>query len=246
MEDLLDQQIAIGIEGDVIRLRGLPDDRITDVGNIGQSAVAAFDPAGQRLVVAQESGPMLIVDARTGKESRRLEGQIGVGRVEFNNDGTQLAAVGQDGATWIWDTDAGERIQVLRGLDSTAVLTFSPDGGQIMVGGGHSVRVFDPVTGQELMKFESKGAACCGVLGDQLITATSYSADGTRILIFHSDGIIKVHNAFRSDIAVLCAKLTTNMSVADWTTNISSRVGYPRQCEGLPEPAGTGQIVPGS
>ncbi|WP_446222200.1 hypothetical protein ACTWPB_20515 [Nocardia sp. IBHARD005] len=73
----------------------------------------------------------------------------------------------------------------------------------------------------------------------------TYSEDGTRFLISHSDGIINAHNAFRSDTVVLCAKLTTNMSYADWTTNISPHVPYARQSEGLPEPKDTEQTMPG-
>jgi WD40 repeat protein len=74
-------------------------------GGVGRfhPVVAAFSPDGSLLAVGGRRGVVLL-DAETGKEARRLDGHVGhVQYLRFTPDGNRLIAADGDGTTWVWD-----------------------------------------------------------------------------------------------------------------------------------------------
>jgi WD40 repeat protein len=67
---------------------------------------------GYRLAQKVESGHIILLDAETGAEIRRLEGQpYAVFDVEFSPDGRTAASAGNGAIAILWDVDTGEEIR---------------------------------------------------------------------------------------------------------------------------------------
>src|SRR5262249_37023925 len=76
-------------------------------GRFGGATDAARSPDGRRLAVWREGGRALrLMDATTGKELGRAEGDAGVGAdVVFSADGRAMTAVSRDGVVRVWDAE---------------------------------------------------------------------------------------------------------------------------------------------
>ena len=79
----------------------------------------AYSPDSSRLAVASSIG-ILIHDAQTGEELRRLKGhRAEVYSVAFSPEGTTLASGSGDDTIRLWDAAAGEHKQTLKGHTTT-------------------------------------------------------------------------------------------------------------------------------
>jgi WD40 repeat protein/DNA-binding SARP family transcriptional activator len=85
-------------------------------------------PDGAVVAVA-DGRDVVLLDAATLTELRRLEGQADVTTLQFSRDGTRFATGTEDGAVTLWDVATGAVVDQFRG-HSTFVreLAFSPDG----------------------------------------------------------------------------------------------------------------------
>ena len=115
-----------------------------------------FSPDGKAIAsgggALYQPGEVILWDARTGKERRRLGGHARpVQCVAFSPDGTALAGAGSDGAVLVWDARTGRRRATLTGHKGTAhAVAYSPDGKTIASGGDdQTVRLWDAGTGEE-------------------------------------------------------------------------------------------------
>jgi WD40 repeat protein/DNA-binding SARP family transcriptional activator len=95
-----------------------------DIAHIG----GEVSPDGAVVAVA-DGRDVVLLDAATLTEQRRLEGQANLTTLQFSRDGTRFATGTEDGAVTLWDIDTGAVLDQFRG-HSGAVreLAFSPDG----------------------------------------------------------------------------------------------------------------------
>jgi WD40 repeat protein len=122
----------------------------------------AFSPDGKTLAfgTTHEPGkvesPVLLYDAATGKERRRLEGprleahRGGVTCLGFSADGTVLLSADHEGTACVWRTATGEQLCRVFAAEWQGVgFALAPDG-KTLVSGGHlnTVRLWDAATGK--------------------------------------------------------------------------------------------------
>ena len=85
-------------------------------------------PDGAVVAVA-DGRDVVLLDAATLTEQRRLEGQANLTTLQFSRDGTRFATGTENGAVTLWDIDTGAVVDQFRGHSGTVrELAFSPDG----------------------------------------------------------------------------------------------------------------------
>jgi WD40 repeat protein len=122
-------------------------------------------------------------DAATGKLIRPLPQGDNLWRVAFSPDGRRLAfAVGH--RVSIMDVETGEELLRTPPGDRVFRVAFSPDGRRLATAGeGQTVRLLDPVSGQELAALRVSGGELWGVAfspdGRYLATCSGHKGKGT-------------------------------------------------------------------
>lgn len=117
---------------------------------IGWVAEYRFSPDG-RFMAAGGAGGIIIWDARTWKELRRIGGESlggGRGHVGFSRDGRYIAAIDTFGRLRFWDPATGTEIHVVgEGLLPDGAVEFTIDGRVLAAGADRKVHVFGPRSG---------------------------------------------------------------------------------------------------
>jgi WD40 repeat protein len=144
------------------------------------TANVAWSPNGLLLATGGTAGGLvqsdvLLWDARTGVLLHRLKGHTAdVANLAFSADSAKLVTMADDHQVIVWNTATGE-ILWKRPLEGSGGASFSPDGSVIAVatlGPTHGLmRILDAATGDELVRWESGGAA----------QNPSFSPDGMRL-----------------------------------------------------------------
>jgi RNA polymerase sigma factor (sigma-70 family) len=141
-----------------------------------------FTPDGKQLVscggrVGDNSAR--VWDLATGKELRRWP-IPGGWKLALSPDGKLLAGIGNPGrnrdSIALWDITTGKQVRDLpfEGVqDSVIALAFSPDGKQLVSGGGSTLRLFDVVKGKQLRTFGE----------GERINSVSFSPDGKTVAV---------------------------------------------------------------
>jgi WD40 repeat protein/DNA-binding SARP family transcriptional activator len=81
------------------------------------------------VIAAADGRDVVLLDAATLTEQRRLEGQANLTTLQFSRDGTRFATGSEDGVVTLWDVDTGTVVDQFRGHSGTVMeLAFSPDG----------------------------------------------------------------------------------------------------------------------
>jgi WD40 repeat protein len=117
----------------------------------------AFSPDGATLAMVSEGKLILLLEAATGKEIRRIAGNEhgNLGAVAFSPDGKSLAATQHDGTIRIWDVATGAVRARFQGGESQ--LVFSSDSKTLASTGRAGITmVSDVTTGQEMSRFIDK------------------------------------------------------------------------------------------
>jgi WD40 repeat protein len=182
-------------------------------GLLGRS-IRWLDPHLSRIAFPSP-GSMTVFDTATGQERLTLESHTGaITCWAFSADGTQLASSGA-GTVEVWDLakeiaraslvrtyggqydDAGKWMPGAVSIPSPPTLkghngkvrslVFSPDGTRIATAGEDgTVRVWDPMTGQEMLTLKEHAGP---------INSVVFSGDGTRLASAGDDGTITIWDA---------------------------------------------------
>ena len=127
---------------------------------------AAFSPDGRKVIAAAYDGSLRLLDARTGKEQRRLDGHIGkVWAVAFHPDGRRVVSGGFDGSVRLWDLSTARESRRFPGhTDYVRSVVVSNDGKSILSGGDDRlVRLWDIEGSKEIRQFTGHGHFVWGV-----------------------------------------------------------------------------------
>jgi RNA polymerase sigma factor (sigma-70 family) len=116
--------------------------------------LVAYSPDGKTLAAGGLQAPELVLwEAATGKEVRRLEGKWGFLSAAFSPDGKTLATGGQDGTVRQWEVSTGKELRRRDGPGSwVASVAFSPDGRTVAASGDRMLRLWEADTGKEISR----------------------------------------------------------------------------------------------
>lgn len=106
----------------------------------------AWAPDGKVIAAALVSGPIVLFDAASGKETRTLKGHgFGTTVVAWKPDGSLLASAGQDGKVRLWDAASGdERVHLAGGAAWVEHLTWHPSVDVLASAAGKKLRLWSP------------------------------------------------------------------------------------------------------
>ena len=109
--------------------------------NYQYPAVAAlrYTPDGKSLLVAEEQGPVLLLDVSTGAELKRESLATTVRAFAYSPDGKHLASTQSGAAPRIWDPQSLTSRELETSDEDCSAIAFSADGSTIVCGGGKGV-----------------------------------------------------------------------------------------------------------
>lgn len=167
--------------------------RLTLTGHNTRVFSAAFSPDGNQLATIGDDGTVILWDAMTGKEIRRLPGTTTPSdiyteqRIVYSPDGTLLAAPDSNQLK-LYDPVSGELISTLVGHEQDIVsLIFSRDGRYLATGSlDASVRIWEVRTGKLIHVLSGHAAEVGGL---------AFTPDGRFLISSSEDGMLIVWDA---------------------------------------------------
>jgi WD40 repeat protein len=133
----------------------------------------AFRPGGKGLATASSDKTVRIWDVPSARELLTFHGHAnGVNALAFNPDGRLIASGGRDGLLKVWDPATGQVLRDIRGHSSPIVsLAFSTDGRLASASGELTVKLWDPLLGEDTLSLRHPNRA----------SALAFSPDGKQI-----------------------------------------------------------------
>jgi WD40 repeat protein len=170
---------------------------LTLEGHTNSVSCAVFNADGTRIISGSGDGTVKVWNAFTGEELLTLKGHRSpVHCVAVCPIGDFIAAgsgySGLIGPSWpelkVWDAKTGRQICNLDEDNSTTVwgVCFSPDGTRMLSTSSNSIKVWNVMTGEQLLALEGHTAG---------VVRVCFSPDGTRILSGSADHSLKLWNA---------------------------------------------------
>ena len=96
-----------------------------------------------------------VVHLETGATIARMKLPTGCESMALSDDGQWLATAGNNGRVYIWDTESGELLRICTGHDDRVVRVAFNHAGTMLAttGWDDTTRLWDPLTGGQLLKF---------------------------------------------------------------------------------------------
>jgi hypothetical protein len=142
-----------------------PDGKFLVTGHGGIPGTYEDGAWGRDLIADNTSpGPLIVWDAATGKEVRRMKGLRGYVWPHcpvFSRDGKLIAAACGKWGVQVWDAATGEpRLRLAgRDRDQSGTPLFSPDGSRLFVAGPRPIDVWDLTSGRQVLTLRDEGRA---------------------------------------------------------------------------------------
>jgi WD40 repeat protein len=196
----------------------------------------AISRDGRYVASGSRDRSLLLWDASGGPPVGRsaMKHEERVTSVAFSPDGERIVSGSEDKTLYLWDSTTGlSSIGPLKGHSgSVTSVAFSPDGKRIVSGSrDKTLRLWDAATGKPI--------------GDPLkghrdiVTSVAFSPDSRTVVSGSQDGTVILWPVFGAWEETLCAKLTRNPTLEEWSQWIGGDIPYTREvtpCPGLPGP----------
>jgi WD40 repeat protein len=199
---------------------------------------AMFSPDGHRVAAASFDNLIRLWDVATGQQiGQPWSGHTsGVTSLAFYPDGRHLVSGSQDDTLRIWDVSTGKTVgSPLKGHTGTVTgVSVSPNGHRIVSGSEDKhLRMWDADTGQPI------GQPLAG--HSQAVNSVAFSPDRHRVVSASDDGQLRLWPSPPKEewVKLLCDKLSTNITHAQWDQWVSPNIGYIKVCSNLPDPPNT-------
>ncbi len=178
-----------------------------------RAIIAGWSPDGLRLAV-RGLGGVKIYEVASGKQTMELT-TSGVWnfRAIWSPSGDQILTSGlDDGAARIWDTESGEEINRLTGLDQARASAWSPDGSFVVVAGDDAlIHLWDPHKDRELKRLSGT---------PMIIFLMAFSPNGNRFLaVGGRDNHLQVYKLSEASPQLSLPTPTGNFSHISWSSN---------------------------
>jgi WD40 repeat protein len=163
-------------------------------------------------ILLNNSKSVIVLNAVTGAESRRITQQEDIGEVTLSPDDKRLAIVAMTKhVAHIWDLEKNAEIsqiqvkaaspEIVRSID------FSPDGRQLLVShAGYSI-VWDANTGETITELH-------GHSNRSVVTVSRFSPDGSRIVTAATDNTARVWDAVNGELIKTFRAITGEVPTA--------------------------------
>ena len=151
---------------------------------LGRDALApSFSPDGSLVAASWWNEALVrVVDVRTGRVVREIEGVSNPRSTAFDPSGTRMVVASETGDSVVVDVGTGQ--EVLRLGDHDATAAWSPDGASIATAGDDGIaRVFDAATGR--LRYELQGHR-------DRINAVDWRPDARALVTASDDGTARV------------------------------------------------------
>jgi WD40 repeat protein len=159
----------------------------TLAGHTGDVAWVTIAADGKRAASGSDDRTVRIWNLETGESLKVLRGhQRVVAGLSFSPDGSKIVSGSHDKTARIWDVASGRELRKIDHFGEINTVTFTPDGGSVIVTAGITPVVYEVATGRAVMP----------IRGHQgLVTSLVFSKDGKFIVTGSGDTTVRVWDA---------------------------------------------------
>lgn len=157
----------------------------TQGGDFANIAIAC-SPDGTFLANAGQAGVVRVYDAHDGTLVYQFDLGGFIHSLSFSPDGARLVAGSEDGRVKVWDMATGDVLVKLPRISGMYDIAFLADGAFVTAGQDGTARVWDSLSGEELLTLAGPTSTIIGVAGSPL---------GGRIATSAYDGSLRIWDA---------------------------------------------------